>query len=104
MQVLDGTVAAPGVAFASDTDTGMYRDSANEVILGAGGAGILLVDNGGITLPASLDGFWSVQSSGNQACDTTCTNGAAVVGFDSDGGNMVATSSALADECLCAGN
>lgn len=33
----DGTVAAPSLAFASDTDTGAYRPSANEFGIAAGG-------------------------------------------------------------------
>jgi len=50
---------------------------------------------------------FSVVTSANQACTTTCTS-AAVVGFDTGTlgatlPHMVGTSDATADECLCAG-
>ena len=34
---LDGTAAAPGVSFASDTDTGLFRSGANLLAFGTGG-------------------------------------------------------------------
>lgn len=34
----DGTLALPGISFASDTDTGLFRINANEIRIGCGGA------------------------------------------------------------------
>lgn len=46
---------------------------------------------------------WSIQSSANQACTTTCTFGA-VHGWDTASGEVaVSASDSTADKCLCAG-
>ena len=44
---LDGTAAAPGISFASDTDTGIYRVGANSIGISTGGTGRLFVDVSG---------------------------------------------------------
>jgi hypothetical protein len=48
----DGTVSLPGIAFASDVDTGIRRSSVNVVSLVAGGADILSAATGGVTVSA----------------------------------------------------
>lgn len=40
LKAANGTVAAPGIAFDSDVDTGFYRSAANEVSLALGGVRI----------------------------------------------------------------
>jgi hypothetical protein len=50
----DGSVAAPGIAFASDTDTGIYSVGANILGLATAGALALNIDaTGAITKPLS---------------------------------------------------
>ena len=65
------------------------------------GSGDVTTD-GGFTSSNTGSLGWSVVAAANQACTTTCTS-AAVVGFNTAGPNMVGTSDATADECLCAG-
>jgi len=46
----DGTAALPGIAFASDTNTGIYRPGADQLAISTGGNGRLFVDaNGNVT-------------------------------------------------------
>lgn len=53
---------------------------------------------------AASDLGWTVQNAANQACNTTCTTGACVVGLDTSAvGNFLACTDATADTCLCAG-
>jgi len=46
----DGSAAAPALAFASDTDTGIYRAAANRLAIAAGGVGVFFVDSIGFGL------------------------------------------------------
>ena len=49
----DGTAALPGIAFASDTNTGIYRPGADQLAISTGGTGRLFVDaNGNVTQQA----------------------------------------------------
>jgi len=41
----DGTVGAPGLAFASDLDTGFYRPAANKLGIATGGTNAVYIDN-----------------------------------------------------------
>ena len=41
----DGTVGAPGLAFASDLDTGFYRPAANELGIATGGTNAIYIDD-----------------------------------------------------------
>jgi len=43
----DGTAAAPGISFASDTNTGIYRPGADQLAISTGGTGRLFVDASG---------------------------------------------------------
>jgi hypothetical protein len=59
-----GTVAAPGLAFSTDTDTGIYRSGANEAAVAVGGViGAKVVATGG-TLYASGSAVGSWDSTG----------------------------------------
>lgn len=61
--LLDGTAALPAIAFISDPDTGVYRDSSNVLGFSTGGAQRMLVDSSGrllitttsISAPTFLD-------------------------------------------------
>ena len=60
--------------------------------------------NSTIKSTATSDLGWVVQNAANQACNTTCTVGACVVGLDTAAvGNFLACTDATADTCLCAG-
>ena len=51
----------------------------------------------------STDLGWTVQNAANQACNTTCTTGACVVGINTAAvGNFLSCSDSTADSCLCA--
>lgn len=53
---------------------------------------------------ATADLGWTIQNAANQACNTTCTTGACVVGLDTAAlGNFLACTDVTADTCLCAG-
>jgi len=43
----DGTVGAPGLAFAADTDTGFYRPADNELGIATGGTNAVYIDSTG---------------------------------------------------------
>lgn len=47
--IADGTVGAPGLAFASDTDTGIYRIGANNLGVAVGGANVLDLSSQALT-------------------------------------------------------
>lgn len=44
-----GSVSAPSLTFASDTDTGLYRSAANTITASAGGAQIATIDSNGVS-------------------------------------------------------
>src|SRR5687767_753463 len=48
LKAANGTAAAPGIAFGSDTDTGFYRSAANELSAAAGGAQVLKLNASGV--------------------------------------------------------
>lgn len=50
----DGTVAAPGIAFTSDLDTGLYRIGANNIGVAANGAKILDIATTGLSVTGTL--------------------------------------------------
>lgn len=63
--------------------------------------------SGDIVSSSTTDGGWSVMSSANQACNTTCTN-ACMVGYNTGTlgialPHIVSCTDATADECACAG-
>jgi hypothetical protein len=49
-----GTEAAPAIAFASDSDTGIYRPGADQIAISAGGTNQVTVDNTGVTIPEKI--------------------------------------------------
>lgn len=54
-EVIQGTNAAPAVAFTGDTDTGLYSPGANEIGLATGGTGRLTIDgSGNVNIPGTL--------------------------------------------------
>lgn len=67
----DGTVSAPGVAFTSDTDTGIYRIGANNIGFAAGGTAFMTANATTVTIPAS------VSITGGLSVDLGSTSGAA---------------------------
>jgi microcystin-dependent protein len=50
----NGTAAAPSMTFASDTDTGFYRSTANEVSFAAGGAQVASLNSTGIDVAGTI--------------------------------------------------
>lgn len=54
--VPDGTVAAPGLAFANDNDTGLYRIGANNIGIAANGSKIVDISSTAVTItePVSI--------------------------------------------------
>lgn len=43
LELVDGSVATPALSFDSDTDTGIFRSSANNITVACGGAGALTI-------------------------------------------------------------
>jgi hypothetical protein len=63
-----------------------------------------LTATGTIKSTAPNDIGWTSQSATNQACNTTCTTGACVFGFDDQqAGQFRSCSDPSSDRCLCAG-
>lgn len=68
-----------------------------------------ITDGGPVTMTSTLkstataDLGWTVQNAANQACNTTCTTGACVVGIDTITTAFLGCTDATADSCLCAG-
>jgi hypothetical protein len=63
-----------------------------------------LTATGTIKSTAATELGWITQNATNQACNTTCTTGACVFGFNTAAlGNLVSCTDASADSCLCAG-
>ena len=54
LKCADGTLAAPGIAFASEPATGFYRSAANTVVLGIGGTPKVTVNGTTITIDSSI--------------------------------------------------
>jgi len=73
---LDGTLAAPGVAFASDTDTGFRRTGGNALAVVTGGADRLLVNSAGAALTGLLSGTAVTQSATDATAGRLLTVGA----------------------------
>lgn len=90
-RIADGSAAAPGVAFVSDTNCGLWRESADTWHLVAGGVGIQQVSGAGIRVFTT--------AAGDQI---RWTNGGATpkTGYLSSGPNFVAFS----DASLATGN
>lgn len=61
LKASNGTAAAPAVTFASDTDTGIYRKSANTIGVACGGSEVAAISSSGIELSA---GFVTVMPPG----------------------------------------
>jgi hypothetical protein len=59
----DGTEAAPGLAFAADPNTGLYRPGTDQVGITAGGNASLIVENGGVATEGHID-FYKVGAPG----------------------------------------
>jgi len=65
LQELDGTLlmengsaAAPGLAFASDTNTGFYRPAADKLGISTGGTSRIVIDDSGQVLLGTTSGAW----------------------------------------------
>jgi hypothetical protein len=60
----DGTAALPGIAFASDTNTGIYRPGADQLAISTGGTGRLFVNAAGTIQTAAAGQIETVSSTG----------------------------------------
>ncbi|MDO8985348.1 pyocin knob domain-containing protein [Cypionkella sp.] len=87
---LDGTAAAPGVSFASDTDTGLFRSGANLLAFSAGGTRRALLSTTAFQIDVPITGT-AVQAS---ATDTTAGRLLKVGAF---GLGVIATAPVLTD-------
>jgi hypothetical protein len=95
---VDGTVAAPGLTFASDPDTGLYRPAINTMGIAAGGVEAMVFNPAGIavSLPMSLADTLDVTGDTNLAGAlnvlglTTLTGALNVLGLTTFAGNIIA--------------
>jgi microcystin-dependent protein len=55
LKAASGTVAAPGITFGSDTDSGLYRIGANNIGVAVNGAKVIDVATTGATITGTLD-------------------------------------------------
>jgi len=55
VEAVQGTSAAPAIAFTGDTDTGLFSPGSNELALATGGTGRLTIDGAGsVSIPGTL--------------------------------------------------
>lgn len=54
LQLFAGTSSAPGLTFASDTDTGLYRNASNDIRFGVDTTYVQKWTSSGVTLPLAL--------------------------------------------------
>ncbi len=54
LKVVDGTIAAPGLAFASDTNTGIFKPAGNTIGFSAGGAERMRLNSTGLVVEAAI--------------------------------------------------
>lgn len=62
LKAASGTVAAPGIAFGSDPDSGLYRIGANNLGVAANGAKVLDIATTGLTVTGTLSASTSVDA------------------------------------------
>ncbi|GEM_PF-5305485 len=63
--LVDGSVSAPVLGFASDTDTGFYRIGANNLGVALGGSKVLDVQTGGLSVTGNLTGTLGTTNQSN---------------------------------------
>lgn len=64
LAALDGTVGAPSISFASDTDTGGYRIGANNMGIAAAGAKVLDIGTSGLGVTGGITATTTIAASG----------------------------------------
>lgn len=110
LQLASGTVALPGLTFSGDTDSGLYRVSANDVAISAAATKSQEWTSSGTTIPGTLavtgvttltGGVPSLSVSGNLTVDTTtlavdATNNAVGIGDATPDSTLDVESSAAA--------
>lgn len=97
-----GEGSSTGKLFQTRTSAGTIKN----VIFDNGNVGIgTSSPEGALTIRLSTDDIgWTIQSSSNQACNTTCSS-SCVHGWETTSGEVaVSCSDATADKCLCAGS
>jgi hypothetical protein len=82
VQIANGTVTAPSLSFASDTNTGLYRVGADSIGLTCAGANVLVLATTGATVTGALTVSTNLTANGNvilgdAGTDTVTVNGAA---------------------------
>ena len=97
--VPDGTAAAPGIAFETDPNTGIYSPGADQLAVSTGGAGRLFVDASGnvgvgATATAPFDVFATINS---ELRLTTASDGYLQIGQFANGA-FIGTSSSDAND------
>jgi hypothetical protein len=108
--------ATPGAGnydalFVNVTETALPTGPNTLLKLQTSGTDRFVVSNAGAVTAASTikstaanDLGWTTQNATNQACNTTCTTGACVFGFNTAAlGNLVPCTDSTADSCLCSG-
>lgn len=91
LKVSDGTVGAPSIAFASDTNTGFYKDYADSFALVANGSTMFSFGYGSM-ISAATNGVKINVASGTAAAPVYTFNGVHNSGMFSPGGQVLAFS------------
>lgn len=97
-----GEGSSTGKLFQTRTSAGTIKN----VIFDNGNVGIgTSSPEGALTIRLSTDDIgWTIQSSSNQACNSTCSS-SCIHGWETTSGEVaVSCSDATADKCLCAGS
>lgn len=64
LKAASGTVAAPGITFGSDTDSGLYRIGSNEIGVAVGGALVADVSSTGLAVTGTVSASGAVKQGG----------------------------------------
>lgn len=88
-----GTVGAPGYAFASDLDCGMYRIGANNIGLAVNGAKVVDIGTAGAAITGTLSATGATTSGGAL---TVSAGGAAITGNSTVTGTLTVSSTLTA--------
>ena len=79
----DGTVALPGISFASDANTGLFRSSSDVMNLVAGGATRMAVTTAGAAVTGTLTTTGNATLGDSTSADSHTVNGVTVVNANS---------------------
>jgi hypothetical protein len=87
--VPDGTAAAPGIAFETDPNTGIYSPGADQLAVATNGTGRLFVDASGNVGVLQIEGTTFENSGGSFTCNNALLTQAPIISLNKSAGGSV---------------